>query len=124
MMNRKPDPEKYCVQCGDMLARKRFSSGALEDMGRFKKRLYCNTECQRRAQVKDDATAKQTMMSRARKFKTTSCAVCAETTRLHIHHIDHDFRNNDPANLMTLCVLCHNRVHAGLITLPLTSTTP
>lgn len=30
---------------------------------------------------------------------------------LHVHHIDHDGQNNDPANLVTLCKGCHISRH-------------
>jgi hypothetical protein len=40
-----------------------------------------------------------------------TCERCGATARLHVHHKDKDITNNDPANLETLCVLCHNRHH-------------
>jgi 5-methylcytosine-specific restriction endonuclease McrA len=33
---------------------------------------------------------------------------------LHIHHFDRDPSNDDLANLMTLCAICHARVHTDL----------
>jgi hypothetical protein len=42
------------------------------------------------------------------------CAICGTGQDLHIHHIDRDPSNDDLANLMTLCEICHARVHAGL----------
>jgi hypothetical protein len=81
------------------------------------RRKYCGLKCQAAAQVKPGATHKQTMMSRARKHKSESCESCGAVSRLHIHHCDHNIQNNSPENLATLCVLCHNRLHAGLIAL-------
>jgi 5-methylcytosine-specific restriction endonuclease McrA len=37
------------------------------------------------------------------------CRGCGTTERLEIHHRDGDWRNDDPANLVTLCVDCHPR---------------
>jgi hypothetical protein len=104
---------RECKQCGRVLLRKRFTTGRLEDWGVFQQRQFCGKECQRIAQIKPDSTAKQTMMSRARKFKKNYCERCGVSTRLHIHHRDKDITNNAPKNLMTLCVKCHNQLHAG-----------
>ncbi len=42
------------------------------------------------------------------------CTICGGTTALHIHHIDQDKTNDDPCNLLTLCEICHARVHTRL----------
>lgn len=42
------------------------------------------------------------------------CTVCGGERDLHIHHIDRDPTNDDPANLLTLCDICHARVHTEL----------
>lgn len=39
------------------------------------------------------------------------CTICGVATDLHIHHIDCDRTNDDPANLTTLCERCHSRIH-------------
>jgi 5-methylcytosine-specific restriction endonuclease McrA len=31
------------------------------------------------------------------------CSVCLATTELEVHHVDGDWRNDDPSNLTTLC---------------------
>lgn len=41
---RKPDPEKYCQQCGRLMKRKRRLSG-LEAMKEFEKRQFCGLTC-------------------------------------------------------------------------------
>jgi 5-methylcytosine-specific restriction endonuclease McrA len=50
-----------------------------------------------------------------RPYKTNHCERCGvvpnDPGRLHVHHIDRDRRNNDPANLMTLCRSCHRAEH-------------
>lgn len=43
-----------------------------------------------------------------------TCTVCGGEQNLHIHHIDHDPTNDDPENLITLCGICHARVHTEL----------
>ncbi len=42
------------------------------------------------------------------------CAVCGGGENLHVHHIDLDPTNDTPANLITLCGICHARVHTDL----------
>lgn len=42
------------------------------------------------------------------------CTVCGGEQDLHIHHLDRDPTNDDPANLTTLCGICHARVHTEL----------
>lgn len=43
-----------------------------------------------------------------------TCIICGGGEVLHIHHIDCDPTNDDPSNLITLCGICHARVHSGL----------
>lgn len=47
------------------------------------------------------------------------CATCGTQTDLQVHHLDHRGhnvckreRNNDPENLMILCIRCHGRLHS------------
>ena len=41
---RKPDPVKFCLNCGQRMTRKRFS-GRLEDLTAFGRRMYCDDAC-------------------------------------------------------------------------------
>jgi 5-methylcytosine-specific restriction endonuclease McrA len=43
------------------------------------------------------------------------CAECGEGGKLQVHHIDRDPGNNDPANLVPLCVPCHRKAEHGTI---------
>lgn len=108
----KVDPIKRCEKCGVLITRNRFTTGRLEDRTIFLKRKFCSKKCQNLAQIKKGTTNKQTMMERARKFKKDKCHYCGNRDRLHIHHIDKNILNNSEDNLMTLCVTCHNRIHA------------
>jgi hypothetical protein len=111
MPTRKLDPYRSCEWCGTALTRKRFSTGRVEDRSRFLARKFCDTDCQRAAQIDPETVNRQTMYSRSRKHAKPNCERCGTTDRLHVHHRDKDITNNDPANLETLCVLCHNRHH-------------
>lgn len=46
------------------------------------------------------------------KHMGTSCEVCGATEGLEVHHTDKNRNNNDPANLMTVCESCHQRIHS------------
>lgn len=51
-----------------------------------------------------------------RRFKKKSCEKCGFTSignpsLLSVHHKDHDRTNNDPTNLETLCIPCHQDHH-------------
>ena len=50
-------------------------------------------------------------ISRAIRKMDGCCVVCGAKAALHCHHIDHDKRNNDPRNLVTLCNFCHPAYH-------------
>jgi hypothetical protein len=45
-----------------------------------------------------------------------ACFICGDSMRkVHVHHIDGDWTNNNVNNLMPLCCLCHKRVHTDVI---------
>ena len=101
-------PTKYCQRCGSKIERKRFN-GRLEDMGAFKRRKYCSLSC---ANTKDRPAHWGTHHWRARKHRKNQCEACGSTDQLHAHHVDGKPENNEPKNIQTLCVFCHNFLHA------------
>lgn len=102
----KPDPERYCQVCGVRMHRKRYN-GRLEDMTRFLSRKTCSQSCGNTKQT----VKKDTLHWRARKHKKLNCEECGTANDLHVHHVDRNPANNDPANLMTLCSSCHLKLH-------------
>lgn len=49
---------------------------------------------------------------RYQKHKGDECAICGGKNELQVHHIDKNRDNNNPVNLITLCNVCHARVHS------------
>ncbi len=105
----KPDPRKYCKYCKQRLRRKRYN-GRLEDFGVFERRQFCDKACMALGHA-TRSVGRHGHLYRARQFKKDACERCGETEGLHVHHIDGDYSNNDPANLETLCGPCHLRHH-------------
>jgi 5-methylcytosine-specific restriction endonuclease McrA len=99
-------PDKTCPACGTIFNRKRYN-GTLEDMGRYRTRLFCSQSCANTRTV----VVKDTLHWRARKHLGKSCRDCQTTERLHVHHDDRNPENNDPTNLITLCASCHLKLH-------------
>lgn len=103
----KPDPVKFCEACGKQLARKRFASGRLEDRTVFLKRRHCSQSC---ANSRQEIT-RSGHAYRAKPYRKLRCEHCQTTRKLHVHHKDRNWRNDDPANLQTLCETCHLELH-------------
>lgn len=51
-------------------------------------------------------------------YKCKLCGIPQNGSAHHIHHIDYDKRNNNPDNLITLCVGCHSRTNQDRETWP------
>lgn len=45
------------------------------------------------------------------------CVRCGSDKRLSIHHIDGDWKNNEPSNLVLLCPKCHKIAESGKLEL-------
>lgn len=105
----KPTPKRYCFTCGARMYRKRYN-GTLEDMGAFIRRKYCDRACMAKG-LTQDSVSHGTHHWRARKYKKQTCEECGTAERLHVHHVDGNWQNNDPPNLRTLCGPCHGRHH-------------
>lgn len=114
----KETPLKYCQYCGKKLERKRFPSGRLECLSVFNKRKYCDWMCMRKGRLvtKKENQSYRNAHTTAQKInelilQKTECEICGKKEKLDVHHIDGDYKNNDPNNLMTLCRSCHNKQH-------------
>lgn len=106
---RKKEPKKYCLYCGELLQRKRYN-GVLEDYQRFLKRKTCGVLCMAKWMEKEKKT-RSAYQKAALRYRKICCEGCGTSKGLSIHHQDGDWTNNAPANLMTLCVSCHMKLH-------------
>lgn len=103
-----PSSVRRCPVCGKRLKR-RIYKGRIEDKAAYKNRVYCSDRC---AEIAKHPDRWETYHLRARKHKVNACEACGYTEKLHAHHIDGDYKNSDPDNIQTLCVWCHNFIHA------------
>ena len=114
MPKQKPDPEKYCAECGQRLARKRFKSGVLESLLHFGRRKFCNRVCMsKNFDARPSRTTEwSTTHYHSRKMLPPGpCADCSKPFGRDVHHIDLDYTNNSIENLVRLCRGCHVRRH-------------
>ncbi len=112
-MPRSPDPEKFCKHCGARMRRKQTGK-RLEDMGSFRRRVFCNRACMT-SHMEGTIKVHNNRNSHRQSCKKVegACQVCGATNRrLHVHHIDGNGLNNNLDNLITLCVPCHRRAHS------------
>jgi hypothetical protein len=100
---------KPCETCGTFFHRKRLASGRMEDLTAFEKRRFCSLSCAN-SQTKG-GSSRSALNVQARRHLGPHCEFCGSTSRLHIHHADEDWTNNNPVNLQTLCESCHRSWH-------------
>jgi hypothetical protein len=97
------------------------------------KKKFCSSECQhltkktvieRRKDSKRIATVRRgtAKSSTLRKFvfsrKNKECELCGYNEYdfcLDVHHLDENPLNNEIDNLAVLCVICHRKLHKGVI---------
>jgi hypothetical protein len=103
---------------------------------RVGKRIFCSQECYSESQRIYKTTTEKRKAQKAlvnnkrginwssnnRKYvfalKPKKCEKCGYDEYdfcLDIHHIDMNANNNDISNLAVLCVICHKKLHKGII---------
>jgi 5-methylcytosine-specific restriction endonuclease McrA len=105
-----PTQPKHCEICGTIFQRKRFQSGRLEGLGVFLRRRFCSLSCAN-SQSKGGGSRTRSHV-RARQHLKQCCERCGSTQKLHVHHADENWKNNEQNNLQTLCESCHRSWHA------------
>lgn len=103
----KADPVKICQACGVQLTRKRFKSGRLEDRTVFLERRHCSQRCANTREI----ITRSGHQYRAKPYRKAACEKCGATAKLHVHHKDRNWRNDNQENLQTLCASCHLKLH-------------
>lgn len=98
-----------CKHCKKEYERKRFN-GRLEDLTRYKKRVFCSKLCQYKYGLDHEKT-RQWLGRKIQRYKKDKCESCKGDHWLGVHHRDRDWRNNDIDNLITLCASCHSKLH-------------
>lgn len=110
-----------CIQCNSEIERGTGKSGRKEENYRYLSRKFCNFKCSgaymkdRKISVKQLGAGRQlsraTYAKMAGKFRKNNCERCGTDQKLTVHHINKEWWNNDPSNLMTVCNSCHSKIH-------------
>ena len=114
----KPTPKKYCQYCGKKLERKQYTKKK-EDLTVFTKRKYCDTQCMRKAFVRQGKTNALYRAAHESANKVAyliegrepKCEICGSTKSIDVHHKDGNYQNNEPSNLQVVCRSCHMKLH-------------
>ena len=117
----KPVKTVFCVVCGSEIPRRTYPGGQHQQWCYYVKQRYCGFQCAGSDRRKEDPT-RAAWQWRARRLKLKNCQRCGSTKRLCLHHIDRNWKNNEPHNIETLCASCHMKehIHAGEIISPRT----
>ena len=127
--------EKSCIRCGAPLKRgKQYCSATCGNKARAgrgattncescgkeiplgrknRPTRFCSVDCRDQSRAKE-ATGRYVGWAKLRdalKSDSKKCQRCGEEENLHVHHIDHDSRNNLLENLVVLCQSCHIGYH-------------
>jgi hypothetical protein len=127
---------KECLNSGQYLQHKKVCLGCNKDFLVSNSRLnkkYCSLDCkslvskttkERRKESKELNILKRGSNSYRQtrrlvfKYKPKECQVCNYNEYdfcLDIHHLDENPNNNSVENLAVLCVMCHRKLHKGVI---------
>ena len=102
--------QKRCLMCNKRIARTRYPGGHLTSPSQYAKKAFCSLSCANSRSK--GGLSRNAFCARARKLLRPWCECCGTTKRLHAHHVNEDWRNNDPENVQTLCTFCHQFWHA------------
>lgn len=109
--------EKYCLNCGKRLERRKLSRGDYESWKQFENKKYCDRNCMKEAfRKKKKKTQEEITIRTSRKrasdlIVSTTCDICGKKNAIDVHHIDENPKNNSLDNLQRLCRSCHLKKH-------------
>lgn len=95
---------KNCLNCGKKIEKKRYAS--------YARMKYCSQEC--------NYDFRELIKLEYDKFRGDICEICGVSesgfsdnynNALAVHHKDMNPANNNKSNLLTVCKLCHAKLH-------------
>lgn len=113
---------RQCETCSTTLERRRNDAGRLEGFRDFMRRRFCSLSCANSRSKGGES--RNAYLFHARKLLKPRCEACGTTESRQAHHVDTDWKNNQPENVQTLCLFCHHFWHAMHERLGLTPTKP
>jgi hypothetical protein len=104
-------PDKQCERCGKSFTRNRYN-GVLEDTARFRARRFCSLRCANsRGLWGKSKTAHRRIAHLAVNERCANCGKRSPSQKMHVHHKNRNWSDNNPSNLTTLCPKCHGAEH-------------
>lgn len=113
-----------CLECG---------KNCVTSFSYRRTKKYCSHECANKAKINDKMRRQKSkatsvlkrgnnssrkLRSAIFKLKEKTCQICGYNEFdfcLDLHHIDNDCNNNTVENVAILCVICHRKLHKGII---------
>lgn len=115
--------KKICLSCGKefYVSNSRVNKKYCSDLCKQKSN-YNIKEMRKKQKVCVKVSRKNATSYMVRKFaflhKPKKCEICGYDEydfNLDVHHYDENPLNNDLSNLKVLCVMCHRKLHKGII---------
>lgn len=109
--------ERYCSYCAAPMLPKRWVHGDRESPAQFARRRYCSNSCSARDKAAHQLPGSDPSGVRRnarRRCPPGPCTVCGVMPGKIVHHVDHDYLNNDVTNLARVCAPCHRKLHGPI----------
>lgn len=108
-------PKRFCVICKTRIYRKRSTTCSIRCRGlsiRGKRNPSWKHGLSKQRYPNEFHRIKNLIRQRDN-YQCQECHVSSKEIRLHVHHIDYNKFNNDPSNLITLCITCNLKANYG-----------
>lgn len=102
--------KNYCKECGGEI-KKAYHKKGCSTLSQYIECGWCSEKCFY-SYVSNNPTSRGTFAAMKLKYLKDRCEVCGGTSKLLTHHLDFNWRNNNPNNFQTLCYSCHFKIHA------------
>jgi 5-methylcytosine-specific restriction endonuclease McrA len=95
-----------CAEVLEEMKKMKESEARSRIRSKAEKRLYGKVKTKKRR-----VPLSKELRDRVYRKHNHQCLFCSQKQGLHIHHKDHDPKNNAMRNLLLLCGVCHKKLH-------------